>query len=154
MIIHSFQEPDYPFKWLLEIFCFQLFLFSSLYINCILALAIFLDAQAGFSTYVSAPGIVQQISSLHSDLMALQSDLENSLPEDRNRCINELWVILFCLRTILHYFLTGKLHTHLLGLEPTIPFSTFLKSFDYDWERIDELLLLYDTIGDSMDSWL
>lgn len=71
-------------------FCFRLFLFFSLYINCILALAIFLDAQAGFSTYVSAPGIVQQISSLHSDLMALQSDLENSLPEDRNRCINEL----------------------------------------------------------------
>lgn len=28
------------------------------------------------------------------------------------------------------------------------------QSFDYDWERIDELLLLYDTIGDSMDSWL
>ncbi|KAK6940446.1 HAUS augmin-like complex subunit 3, N-terminal [Dillenia turbinata] len=48
------------------------------------------DAQAGLSTYVSAPGIVQQITSLHSDLMTLQSDLENSLPEDRNRCINEL----------------------------------------------------------------
>ncbi|KAM2948363.1 hypothetical protein FF1_035381 [Malus domestica] len=44
-----------------------------------------LNAQVGLSTYVSAPGIVQQISSLHSDLMTLQSDLENSLPEDRNR---------------------------------------------------------------------
>lgn len=50
----------------------------------------FLDVQAGLSTYVSAPGIVQQISSLQSDLMTLQSDLENSLPEDRSRCINEL----------------------------------------------------------------
>ncbi|KAM1987480.1 hypothetical protein ACFX15_034735 [Malus domestica] len=49
-----------------------------------------LNAQVGLSTYVSAPGIVQQISSLHSDLMTLQSDLENSLPEDRNRSVNEL----------------------------------------------------------------
>jgi HAUS augmin-like complex subunit 3 len=48
------------------------------------------DAQAGLSIYVSAPGIVQQISALHADLMTLQSDLENSLPEDRNRCIIEL----------------------------------------------------------------
>ncbi|KAF2292526.1 hypothetical protein GH714_025198 [Hevea brasiliensis] len=38
----------------------------------------------------STPGIVQQISALHSDLMTLQADLENALPEDRNRCINEL----------------------------------------------------------------
>lgn len=48
------------------------------------------DSQGGLPTYVSAPGIVQQISGLHSDLLSLQSDLENSLPEDRNRCINEL----------------------------------------------------------------
>lgn len=48
------------------------------------------DTQAGLSTYVSAPGMVQQITSLHSDLMTLQSDLANALPEDRNRCINEL----------------------------------------------------------------
>ncbi|TQE12350.1 hypothetical protein C1H46_002003 [Malus baccata] len=48
------------------------------------------DAQVGLSTYVSAPGILQQISSLHSDLMTLQSDLENSRPEDRNSCGNEL----------------------------------------------------------------
>ncbi|KAI5393675.1 AUGMIN subunit 3, variant 2 [Lathyrus oleraceus] len=48
------------------------------------------DTQAALSTYVSAPGIVQQISALHSDLMTLQSDLDNSLPEERNRCINEL----------------------------------------------------------------
>ncbi|XVF21291.1 hypothetical protein REPUB_Repub12eG0077700 [Reevesia pubescens] len=55
-------------------------------------LSIHSNAQAGLSTYVSAPGIVQQISGLHSDLMALQSDLENSLPEDRNRCIDELMI--------------------------------------------------------------
>ncbi|KAH9794141.1 AUGMIN subunit 3 [Citrus sinensis] len=48
-----------------------------------------LNTQAGLSTYVSAPRIVQQISSLHSDLMTLQSDLKNSLPQDI-KCINEL----------------------------------------------------------------
>ncbi|KAK9222877.1 hypothetical protein WN944_011317 [Citrus x changshan-huyou] len=47
------------------------------------------NTQAGLSTYVSAPRIVQQISSLHSDLMTLQSDLKNSLPQDI-KCINEL----------------------------------------------------------------
>ncbi|EXB84513.1 hypothetical protein L484_015845 [Morus notabilis] len=59
------------------------------------------DAQAGLSTYVSAPGIVQQISSLQSDLMTLQSDLENSLPEDRNRCINELCTFIQSLQQLL-----------------------------------------------------
>ncbi|XP_077247987.1 HAUS augmin-like complex subunit [Tasmannia lanceolata] len=53
-------------------------------------LSIYSNAQGGLPMYVSAPGIVQQISTLHSDLLSLQSDLENSLPEDRNRCINEL----------------------------------------------------------------
>ncbi|PNY12406.1 HAUS augmin-like protein complex subunit 3-like protein [Trifolium pratense] len=53
-------------------------------------LKIYSNTQAALSTYVSAPGIVQQISGLHSDLMTLQSDLDNSLPEERNRCINEL----------------------------------------------------------------
>ncbi|GAB4841505.1 AUGMIN subunit 3 [Ancistrocladus abbreviatus] len=51
-------------------------------------LSICLNSQAG--RYMSAPGIVQQISCLTSDLMAFQSDLENLLHEDRNRCINEL----------------------------------------------------------------
>ncbi|PON75106.1 HAUS augmin-like complex subunit [Parasponia andersonii] len=60
-----------------------------------------LNAQAGLSTYVSAPGIVQQISSLQSDLMTLQSDLENSLPEDRNRCINELCTLIQSLQQLL-----------------------------------------------------
>ncbi|GAU21216.1 hypothetical protein TSUD_11330 [Trifolium subterraneum] len=53
-------------------------------------LKIYSNTQAALSTYVSAPGIVQQISGLHSDSMTLQSDLDNSLPEERNRCINEL----------------------------------------------------------------
>ncbi|KAL5978753.1 AUGMIN subunit 3 [Asimina triloba] len=48
------------------------------------------DGQGGIATYVSAPGIAQQVSSLHSDLLSLQLALENSIPEDRNRCINEL----------------------------------------------------------------
>ncbi|XVF32077.1 hypothetical protein REPUB_Repub17cG0050800 [Reevesia pubescens] len=64
-------------------------------------LSIHSNAQAGLSTYVSAPGIVQQISGLHSDLMALQSDLENSLPEDRNRCINELCTLIRSLQQLL-----------------------------------------------------
>ncbi|XVE72672.1 hypothetical protein DITRI_Ditri11bG0057500 [Diplodiscus trichospermus] len=64
-------------------------------------LSIHSNAQAGLSTYVSAPGIVQQISGLHSDLMALQSDLENSLPEDRSRCINELCNLIQSLQQLL-----------------------------------------------------
>ncbi|KAK3228434.1 hypothetical protein Dsin_000315 [Dipteronia sinensis] len=64
-------------------------------------LSIHSNAQAGSSTYVSAPGIVQQISALHSDLKTLQSDLENSLPEDRNRCINELCILIQSLQQLL-----------------------------------------------------
>uniref|UniRef100_A0A5B6ZE24 Putative HAUS augmin-like complex subunit 3 n=1 Tax=Davidia involucrata TaxID=16924 RepID=A0A5B6ZE24_DAVIN len=64
-------------------------------------LSIHSNAQAGLSTYVSAPGIVQQISGLHSDLMTLQSDLENALPEDRNRCINELCTLIQSLQQLL-----------------------------------------------------
>lgn len=64
-------------------------------------LSIHSNAQAGLPTYVSAPGIVQQISGLHSDLMTLQSDLENSLPEDRNRCIDELCTLIQNLQQLL-----------------------------------------------------
>lgn len=53
-------------------------------------LSIYSNSQANTSTYVSAPGIVQQIFNLKSDLSTLQSDLENLLPEDRSRCINDL----------------------------------------------------------------
>ncbi|XP_027360496.1 AUGMIN subunit 3 isoform X1 [Abrus precatorius] len=64
-------------------------------------LKIYSNTQAALSTYVSAPGIVQQISALHSDLMSLQSDLESSLPEDRNRCINELCNLIQSLQQLL-----------------------------------------------------
>ncbi|XP_065874415.1 AUGMIN subunit 3 isoform X1 [Euphorbia lathyris] len=64
-------------------------------------LSIHSNAQVVLSTYVSAPGIVQQISALHSDLMTLQSDLENSLPGDRNRCINELCILIQNLQQLL-----------------------------------------------------
>ncbi|KAK4492167.1 hypothetical protein RD792_002965 [Penstemon davidsonii] len=64
-------------------------------------LSIYSNAQAGLSTYVSVPGIVQQLSSLQSDLMALQSDQEYALPEDRNRCINELCTLVQSLQQLL-----------------------------------------------------
>ncbi|WCJ37236.1 AUGMIN subunit 3 [Euphorbia peplus] len=64
-------------------------------------LSIHSNTQVVSSTYVSAPGIVQQISALHSDLMTLQSDLENSLPGDRNRCINELCILIQNLQQLL-----------------------------------------------------
>ncbi|XP_017249648.1 AUGMIN subunit 3 isoform X2 [Daucus carota subsp. sativus] len=59
------------------------------------------NTQANLSTYVSAPGIAQQISGLHSDQMILQSDLEQALPEDRNRCINELCTLIQSLQQLL-----------------------------------------------------
>ncbi|KAL3531048.1 hypothetical protein ACH5RR_010370 [Cinchona calisaya] len=64
-------------------------------------LSIYSNVQAGLSTYVSAPGIVQQISGLQSDLMTLQSELEHALPEDRNRCINELCTLVQSLQQLL-----------------------------------------------------
>lgn len=64
-------------------------------------LSIHSNVQGGLPTYVSAPGIVQQISGLHSALLSLQSDLENSLPEDRNRCINELCTLIQSLQQLL-----------------------------------------------------
>lgn len=64
-------------------------------------LSIYSNTQASLSTYVSVPGIIQQISSLQSDLAILQSDLENLLPEDRNRCINELCTLIQSLQQLL-----------------------------------------------------
>nr|ATG71216.1 AUGMIN subunit3 [Callitropsis funebris] len=57
-------------------------------------LSIHTNNQGAAPMYVSAPGIVQQIGSLQSDLMSLQLDLENSLAEDKNKCINELCTII------------------------------------------------------------
>eukprot|EP00252_Welwitschia_mirabilis_P002721 TRINITY_DN12682_c0_g1_i1.p1 TRINITY_DN12682_c0_g1~~TRINITY_DN12682_c0_g1_i1.p1 ORF type:complete len:658 (-),score=126.64 TRINITY_DN12682_c0_g1_i1:375-2348(-) len=53
-------------------------------------LSIHANYQGASPMYVSAPGIVQQISSLQLDLQTLQSDLENSLAEDKSKCINDL----------------------------------------------------------------
>ncbi|KAG9149387.1 hypothetical protein Leryth_003351 [Lithospermum erythrorhizon] len=64
-------------------------------------LSIYSNVQAGLSTYVSAPGIVQQISALHSELRTLESDLEHTLPADRNRCINDLSILLRSLQQLL-----------------------------------------------------
>ncbi|KFK31326.1 hypothetical protein AALP_AA6G097800 [Arabis alpina] len=64
-------------------------------------LSIHSNAQAGLQTYVSAPAIIQQILALQSDLSSLQSDLENSLPDDRNRCINELCTLIQNLQQLL-----------------------------------------------------
>ncbi|KAJ8559400.1 hypothetical protein K7X08_003458 [Anisodus acutangulus] len=64
-------------------------------------LSLYSNIQAGPSTYVSAPGIVQQISSLRSDLMSLQYDLEHTLPQDRDQCINKLCILLQSLQQLL-----------------------------------------------------
>lgn len=64
-------------------------------------LSLYSNIQAGPSTYVSAPGIVQQISSLRSDLMSLQYDLEHTLPQDRDQCINKLCTLLQSLQQLL-----------------------------------------------------
>ncbi|CAN8265666.1 unnamed protein product [Cochlearia groenlandica] len=64
-------------------------------------LSIHSNVPAGLSTYVSAPAIIQQIVALQSDLSSLQSDLENSLPDDRNRCINELCTLIQNLQQLL-----------------------------------------------------
>ncbi|PIA40912.1 hypothetical protein AQUCO_02400169v1 [Aquilegia coerulea] len=64
-------------------------------------LSIHSNVQGALPTYVSAPGIVQQINSLQSDLASLQSDLENSLPEDSSRCINELCTLIQSLQKLL-----------------------------------------------------
>ncbi|PNT76325.1 hypothetical protein BRADI_1g47080v3 [Brachypodium distachyon] len=57
-------------------------------------LCIHSNAQAAVPTYMSAHALVQQISALQSDLLSLQSELENTLPADRKRCINELCTLI------------------------------------------------------------
>ncbi|URE04909.1 HAUS augmin-like complex subunit 3 [Musa troglodytarum] len=64
-------------------------------------LSIHSNSQSALPTYVSAHGIVQQISGLQSDLLSLQFELENSLPEDRRRCINELCTLIQTLELLL-----------------------------------------------------
>ncbi|KAG0470815.1 hypothetical protein HPP92_016921 [Vanilla planifolia] len=64
-------------------------------------LSIYSNAQATLPTYVSAHGIIQQISAVKSDLLSLQLELENSLPEDQRRCVNELCALIQSLEQLL-----------------------------------------------------
>ncbi|CAN6164816.1 unnamed protein product [Urochloa humidicola] len=57
-------------------------------------LCIHSNVQATVPTYMSAHALVQQISALQSDLLSLQSELENTLPSDWKRCINELCTLI------------------------------------------------------------
>ncbi|CAD6337401.1 unnamed protein product [Miscanthus lutarioriparius] len=57
-------------------------------------LCIHSNVQATVPTYMSAHALVQQISALQSDLLSLRSELENTLPADRKRCINELCTLI------------------------------------------------------------
>lgn len=57
-------------------------------------LCIHSNVQATVPTYMSAHALVQQISALQSDLLSLQSELENTLPADRKRFINELCTLI------------------------------------------------------------
>ncbi|XP_066370241.1 AUGMIN subunit 3-like [Miscanthus floridulus] len=57
-------------------------------------LCIHSNVQATVPTYMSAHALVQEISALQSDLLSLRSELENTLPADRKRCINELCTLI------------------------------------------------------------
>ncbi|XP_050206624.1 AUGMIN subunit 3 isoform X2 [Mercurialis annua] len=94
-------------------------------------LSIHSKAQSGLSTYVSAPGIVQHISALQSDLIKLQSDLENSLPEDRNRFINELCTLIQSLQQLLFASSTTA--------QPILTPRTLMKELD-EMEKINAKL--------------
>ncbi|KAJ7518051.1 hypothetical protein O6H91_21G052400 [Diphasiastrum complanatum] len=46
--------------------------------------------QGAMPIYVSAPGLIQQLNHLQSDLQSLQTELDKSLAEDKAKCTNEL----------------------------------------------------------------
>ncbi|KAL3686734.1 hypothetical protein R1sor_013043 [Riccia sorocarpa] len=46
--------------------------------------------KGGSRMYVSALGLVQQISQLQAEKQALQAEMSFSLPEDKNKCLNDL----------------------------------------------------------------
>ncbi|KAF3793672.1 AUGMIN subunit 3 [Nymphaea thermarum] len=64
-------------------------------------LSLYTNAQGVLPAYVSVPGIIQHIKELQSDLMYLQSDLENTLPEDRNGCINDMCNLIQAMQQLL-----------------------------------------------------
>ncbi|KAL6536512.1 AUGMIN subunit 3 [Orobanche gracilis] len=94
-------------------------------------MSIYSNAQTGLSTYVSVPGIVQQMSNLHSDMMSLQSDLEHALPEDRNRCINQLCTLVQSLQQSLFASSTTA--------QPILTPWTLMKELD-EMEKVNVML--------------
>uniref|UniRef100_A0A1D1XJ87 HAUS augmin-like complex subunit 3 n=1 Tax=Anthurium amnicola TaxID=1678845 RepID=A0A1D1XJ87_9ARAE len=86
------------------------------------------NTQGGMQSYVSAPGIVQQISGLRSDLLSLQFELENSLPEDRRRCINELCTLIQSLEHLLFASSTTS--------EPILTSRPLMRALD-EMEKVD-----------------
>ncbi|EPS71828.1 hypothetical protein M569_02934, partial [Genlisea aurea] len=89
------------------------------------------DAQTGLSTYVSVPGIIQQLSNLQSDLMALKSELEYTLPDDRNRCVNDLCTLVQSLQQLLFASSTTA--------QPILTPWTLMKELD-EMEKINSKL--------------
>jgi HAUS augmin-like complex subunit 3 len=58
--------------------------------NCSIILSFSVGSQAMTATYVSWYGMIEQISELQYELHNLQHELENVLPHERGRCIDEL----------------------------------------------------------------
>lgn len=50
--------------------------------------------QGGLPQYVSAPGLVQQINQLQTELQTLRDEMHHSLLQDKHKCINDLQVSL------------------------------------------------------------
>jgi HAUS augmin-like complex subunit 3 len=48
------------------------------------------DEQGGLPMYVSAPGLVQQILQLQTELQSLQDEVHHSLLQDKHQCLNNL----------------------------------------------------------------
>lgn len=48
------------------------------------------DDQGGLPMYVSAPGLVQQINQLQTELQTLRDEMHHSLLHDKHQCINDL----------------------------------------------------------------
>lgn len=48
--------------------------------------------QGGLPQYVSAPGLVQQINQLQTELQTLRDEMHHSLLQDKHKCINDLQV--------------------------------------------------------------
>jgi hypothetical protein len=61
--------------------------------NCSVILSFSVGSQAMTATYVSWYGMIEQISELQYELHNLQHELENVLPHERGRCIDELWAL-------------------------------------------------------------